>query len=74
MRLPKAYLMVCLMQGEKERNAAGSGPDFRHIDTWIFDLDNTLYPAGSNLFAQIDERMTRYISQQMNLPIADARR
>ncbi len=66
--------MVCLMQREKERNAAGSGPDFRHIDTWIFDLDNTLYPAGSNLFAQIDERMTRYICQQMNLPAEDARR
>jgi putative hydrolase of the HAD superfamily len=28
-----------------------------HIDTWIFDLDNTLYPAGSALFPQIDARM-----------------
>jgi FMN phosphatase YigB (HAD superfamily) len=30
---------------------------FDHIRTWIFDLDNTLYPVETNLFALIDERM-----------------
>ncbi|MBW4330010.1 pyrimidine 5'-nucleotidase [Stakelama sp. CBK3Z-3] len=34
-----------------------------HIDTWIFDLDNTLYPASANLFARIDARMTDYVAR-----------
>lgn len=32
------------------------------ISTWIFDLDNTLYPPSANLFGQIDVRMGDYIS------------
>lgn len=32
-----------------------------HIRTWVFDLDNTLYPATAGVFAQIDARITRYI-------------
>ncbi|GGO92483.1 pyrimidine 5'-nucleotidase [Stakelama pacifica] len=38
-----------------------------HIDTWIFDLDNTLYPASANLFAQIDARMTDYVAQMLDI-------
>lgn len=34
-----------------------------HIDAWLFDLDNTLYPAACDLFALIDARMTRYIGE-----------
>ncbi|MDE2182692.1 MAG: pyrimidine 5'-nucleotidase [Alphaproteobacteria bacterium] len=49
-------------------------PDFRHIDTWIFDLDNTLYPADCELFAQIEERMTRYIADRLHLSTAEATR
>jgi putative hydrolase of the HAD superfamily len=37
-------------------------PALTHIDAWIFDLDNTLYPAATNLFALIDARMTDYIA------------
>ena len=33
-----------------------------HIRTWIFDLDNTLYGADINLFAQVDTRMTSFIA------------
>jgi putative hydrolase of the HAD superfamily len=62
------------MLREKERGVAGQGPDFRHIDTWIFDLDNTLYRADSNLFAQIEERMTRYIAQQICVSTEEAQR
>jgi len=36
-------------------------PRFAHIDDWIFDLDNTLYPASTRLFDLIDERMTAYV-------------
>ena len=34
---------------------------------WLFDLDNTLYPAESDLFLQIDQRMGAYISQLLNI-------
>lgn len=44
-----------------------------HIDTWIFDLDNTLYPARCNLFAQIDAKMGQYISELLSIDRAEAR-
>lgn len=44
-----------------------------HVDTWIFDLDNTLYPASCDLFALIDEKMTRYIQDKFDLDFAGAR-
>jgi putative hydrolase of the HAD superfamily len=49
-------------------------PDFRHVEAWIFDLDNTLYRADSDLFAQIDARMAAYVSRLLNLPPDEARR
>jgi putative hydrolase of the HAD superfamily len=52
---------------------ADAGPDFRHVDVWIFDLDNTLYPAASDLFAQIDARMTAYVQDLLGIGAADAR-
>ncbi|MGP7796674.1 pyrimidine 5'-nucleotidase [Sphingomonas sp. CLY1604] len=42
-------------------------PSLATIDTWIFDLDNTLYPARANLFARIDERMTAYVARRLGL-------
>ncbi|ALK08335.1 pyrimidine 5'-nucleotidase [Blastochloris viridis] len=35
---------------------------FADVDAWVFDLDNTLYPAHLDLWSQIDERMTDYIT------------
>ncbi|MGQ0445199.1 MAG: pyrimidine 5'-nucleotidase [Beijerinckiaceae bacterium] len=32
------------------------------IDTWVFDLDNTLYPASCDLWPKIDQRITLYLS------------
>lgn len=41
------------------------------IRNWIFDLDNTLYPAGINLFSQVDLRITRYVADRFGLdPVA----
>jgi len=45
-----------------------------HIDAWIFDLDNTLYPARTNLFAQIDVKMGRFIGDLLGVDAAEARR
>ena len=42
-------------------------PDFRHVDAWIFDLDNTLYPADCGLFAQIDRRMTQFVAELLGM-------
>lgn len=36
-------------------------PALSHVDSWIFDLDNTLYPAKADLFALIDVKMGEYI-------------
>ena len=38
---------------------------FATIEGWVFDLDNTLYPASKNLFAQIDKRMTAFIGEAL---------
>ena len=38
---------------------------FATIEGWVFDLDNTLYPASQNLFAQIDKRMTAFIGEAL---------
>lgn len=32
-----------------------------HVDTWVFDLDNTLYPPTSDLWPKIDQRITLFI-------------
>src|SRR2546423_7625513 len=51
-----------------------SAPDFRNVDVWVFDLDNTLYPAESRLFAQIEARMTLFVQQYLGLDHSEARR
>lgn len=47
---------------------------FAHVRDWVFDLDNTLYPHHTNLFSQIDVKMTSYVSELLQLPRDAARR
>jgi putative hydrolase of the HAD superfamily len=47
--------------------------DFDHIDTWIFDLDNTLYPAHTNLFAKIDKKMGEFVSGFLGVDLPEAK-
>jgi putative hydrolase of the HAD superfamily len=35
---------------------------FGHVETWVFDLDNTLYPHHLNLWQQVDERIRTYVA------------
>ena len=35
---------------------------FGHVKTWVFDLDNTLYPHHLNLWQQVDDRIRTYVS------------
>lgn len=46
---------------------------FDHVETWIFDLDNTLYPPSCKLFDLIDRRMTEYIGNFLSLDAVEAR-
>ena len=47
---------------------------FADTRLWIFDLDNTLYPAECNLFAQIDQRMSAFIQDLLGLDAHAARK
>ena len=49
-------------------------PALGSIENWIFDLDNTLYPARVDLFALIDEKMGLYIQRLLDLDPIEARR
>jgi len=53
---------------ENDRRGADSRPDFRHVKSWIFDLDNTLYCADNGIFTQIESRMTEYVMAFLKLP------
>ncbi len=58
--------------------ALPAGPDlhhrgFSHIETWVFDLDNTLYPPHCDLFAQVDVRMRDFISATLKVDLVEAR-
>jgi putative hydrolase of the HAD superfamily len=47
---------------------------FRAVDTWIFDLDNTLYPAATDLFAQVDVRIRTYVMELIGASPEEAHR
>jgi putative hydrolase of the HAD superfamily len=50
-------------------------PALAHIRAWIFDLDNTLYPASADLFGLMDVRMTGYVARTLGLDdLVEARR
>jgi putative hydrolase of the HAD superfamily len=49
-------------------------PGLAHVETWIFDLDNSLYPASADLFALIDLRMGEYICRLLGCNAETARR
>jgi len=42
-------------------------PDLSHIDTWLFDLDNTLYPEESGFMRQVESRMTAFVMKVTGL-------
>ncbi|WP_136646191.1 pyrimidine 5'-nucleotidase [Tabrizicola sp. YIM 78059] len=46
--------------------------DFTHVTTWVFDLDNTLYPPHMRLFDQIEVRMTNWVMRALNVDRARA--
>lgn len=57
-----------------DRGDDQAAPDLRHVDTWVFDLDNTLYPARSNLFDQVSDRMRYFICDFLQVDEEEAHR
>lgn len=49
-------------------------PALAHVESWIFDLDNSLYPPSANLFELIDERMGAFIQRLLGVDPIEARR
>ncbi|MEO0821410.1 MAG: pyrimidine 5'-nucleotidase [Pseudomonadota bacterium] len=52
----------------------GTPPDFAAVETWVFDLDNTLYAPGLRLVEQINARITAYIIRELGVGRAEADR
>jgi len=46
---------------------------FQKIKYWLFDLDNTLYSGKTKVFEQVDKRMSKYISEKLNVNIKEAK-
>ena len=46
----------------------------KNVDTWVFDLDNTLYSADSGIFQQISELMGKFVSKYLNIDIKEAKK
>jgi putative hydrolase of the HAD superfamily len=55
-----------------EPKGASSRPDFSHVDAWLFDLDNTLYPFGSQVLIDAEARICRFIEERFGLPSSEA--
>jgi putative hydrolase of the HAD superfamily len=54
-------------------NAVGSASrGFSSVETWVFDLDNTLYPHHLNLWQQVDERIRDYVAQYLRVTKEEA--
>lgn len=47
--------------------------DLSHIGVWLFDLDNTLYPAETEFMRLIEQRMTDFMQRETGLPRDEAR-
>ena len=45
---------------------------FSAVETWVFDLDNSLYPHHLNLWQQVDDRIREYIVNFLSVTKEDA--
>jgi putative hydrolase of the HAD superfamily len=56
-----------------ERAMTTAPRTFTHVDTWVFDLDNTLYPHHVNLWQQVDKRIGEFVSHFLHVSPEEAR-
>ena len=48
--------------------------NLKDIKFWLFDLDNTLYDGATKVFDQVDKKMSKFISEKLNVGIEEARK
>src|ERR671921_783794 len=70
---PRFRLPMNAVTPMKPHLAASDARGFGHVDTWIFDLDNTLYPHDARVWPQVDDRITAYIAELYGLDGISAR-
>ncbi len=54
-------------------NDVTTAADLSHVDTWIFDLDNTLYPIETEFMGLIEVRMTEFVMRETGLAEPEAK-
>ena len=70
-----ARALAALHSRDMDAYATAAGrAAFSHVDTWVFDLDNTIYSARYNLFELVDARIGRFVADLLDLDAAAARR
>src|SRR5210317_1037952 len=47
--------------------------DLIDIKYWIFDLDNTLYSGQTQVFSEVDKKMSSFISEKFNVDLIKAK-
>ena len=48
--------------------------ELKKIKYWLFDLDNTLYAGTTKVFDQVDKKMSKFISEKLNVSIEEAKK
>ena len=48
--------------------------DLSKIKFWLFDLDNTLYSGDTKVFDQVDKKMSKFISEKLNVSLEEAKK
>ena len=48
--------------------------ELKEIKYWLFDLDNTLYSGDTKVFDQVDKKMSKFISEKLNVSIDEAKK
>jgi putative hydrolase of the HAD superfamily len=56
----------------QEQIESDCAPDFRHVTSWIFDLDHTLYRMDAATMREVEERICRFVQRHLGLPRDDA--
>ena len=46
--------------------------DLRHVDTWLFDLDNTLHDASGAAFGEMHLAIGEYVVRHLGITVAEA--
>ena len=48
--------------------------DLSNIKFWLFDLDNTLYDGATKVFDQVDKKMSKFISEKLDVSLEEQKK